>query len=121
MVTCEQCGREFKTPQGLGGHVTLYHRIRQEDLQRLGVSSRVLEAIPSVLERVSPAPGQTEIAVLPHESAERDYFRQSSLVASAAPSPSDRSLAQAILSSTSGLPKPQSTPAITFSRPRTFA
>jgi len=53
-------------------------------------------------------------------------YPHSRLLAMAAPSPSARSFAQTMLSATAGsvrtaVPKPQSTPAITRSRPMTSA
>ena len=33
MNICEECGREFKTPQALGAHRVLYHRVSDADLE----------------------------------------------------------------------------------------
>ena len=33
MNICEKCGRECKTPQALGAHLTLYHRVSEADLK----------------------------------------------------------------------------------------
>lgn len=35
MNICEQCGKEFKTTQGLGAHRVLYHRVSEARLQAL--------------------------------------------------------------------------------------
>lgn len=56
MVTCDRCGREFKTSQGLGGHLTLAHRIKPEDLLRVDLS-------PEQLQRLGISPEQLQILV----------------------------------------------------------
>lgn len=39
MNTCEKCGKECKTPQALGAHLTLYHRVSKADLEAVNASA----------------------------------------------------------------------------------